>query len=169
MKTLKIIIAVLCTICCPIFSKAQNQKEMLSECKTELKTCDYIFQGTVTQQYREGEWMWSIIEISKIYKGSEKIKLGSIKVVMQLGIEDGVRIIHKGRTYIFFNIPANPACQDTSLITTNNSMVFQCNDHIDINSTGVSWGVRKPLQFKSIDSLYSFFRTNGLSVPVSTK
>jgi hypothetical protein len=141
-----------------------TQKQMLSECQNELKTYEYIFEGTVIKQSKDGKWMCSVVQINSIYKGSPQIKLGRIKVVTELGWEDAPPIIQKGSKYIVFGRGIKLNLQSDTGLSINNSLTLECIDHIDFKNSSASWGWRHPIIYQSLDSLYSFFKANGVTL-----
>jgi hypothetical protein len=144
------------------FCKAQKvQKWVVTERQNEIKGYNYIFEGTVTQQTKNGNWMCSVVQITKIYKGSPQIKLGTIRVVMELQA-DGEPAMTKGSKYVLFGRPASSSLD--TIQTAENTLTLQCIDHIDFHGTGATWGARQPQEYKTVDSLYSYFKENGLAV-----
>lgn len=158
--------------------------EELPEHKKLLQSNANIFEGRVMQQksfyrYHPGGTVFtcSIIKITKIYKGSPQLKLGTIKLITEQGghVEnyrgitqpppsDGFIGVTKGGDYIIFGTPTtfNPA--DTNLIysmTTDNSLVFELYDEIKVFHNGAQWG---NTHYSTRDSLYLFFKENGVTV-----
>lgn len=172
MKTRNKLITTVTIILCYTFCNAQKYNypntpaQWLAFHKDELKECPYIFEGTVTEQSSKGGGNLSrccVIQITKIYKGSPQLKLGTIKVLTQdRKSTDAPLSISKGYTYIIFGKLANSKTFDT--IIADNSVTLWCYDHANIYSIGASWGWRKVTHYPIVDSLYSFFQQNGVMI-----
>ena len=167
MKTSIRFIVAVGIIFCYSFCEAQKvQKWVVTERQNEIKNYKYILEGTVVQQTKNGDWMCSVVQISKIYKGSPDIKLGTIKVVMQL-LADGEPAMSSGAKYVIFGRTTNSSIDSGQ--TVDNSITLQCIDHIDFQGTGATWGARQPTEYKTVDSLYSYFKQNGLTIQQEAK
>jgi hypothetical protein len=184
MKTIKGAITTLLIIFCYSFSEAQQvsltPSQWLVEYKKEIGTTPYIFEGTVIQQqkirWRNRLLECNIMQITKIYKGTPQVKLGTIKVIQWYGEtisgdlisisppSDYVSIVlNKGQTYIILGNPSYSDAVD-SVTTTDNQINLTTADYpitIYSNNT-VSW--YGTTQFKTTDDIYSFFKENGLTV-----
>src|SRR5271157_109104 len=158
MKKMNFIAFVMLTLCFH-FSYSQKIETTSPEAKLEFRkrTIDnsaFIFEGTTTQQqkcYRSkyGLLTCTTISITKIYKGSGQIKLGSIKLITAQGgsiednngnteietITDGGPVIRKGQTYIIFGSLADSsylgyANSPVRIDTTDNKLILSLNDVI---------------------------------------
>jgi hypothetical protein len=150
--------------------------------KKSINNASYIFEGTVIQQKcyyaKRGEiFTCSIIQITKIFKGSIQLKLGTIKVLTYQGgqvdkngpksiVYDGGGL-GKGKEHlcIIFGITATDGLplDSTALqsMITNNNLMLNMIDVIGFTSSGPQWG---ETNYKTTDSLYSFFKENGVTV-----
>lgn len=170
---MKTIIALVITIFSYCFCYAQainTPAQWLTFRQNELKECSYIFEGKVIQQSIEGIiYVCSIIEITKIYRGSPQIKLGTIKVTTMQGkgLQDAGPGLSKGSSYIIFGKLTNSKAFDTILV--DNSAMLSRYDQISFHDTGAIWGWRQVTRYKTLDSLYSFFKENGLTVQEEEK
>ncbi len=164
--------------------------------KRTMKDFGYIFEGVVTQQVcylikNKRMYTYSVISILKIFKGSPKIKLGSIKVITDQGgtvvdstannasmlliendFDGGGEALCSGKKYIIFGAPADSIMLIDKMITTDNSLVlFTSNPITFINSTvkrgGRIYHLDRPAatwddtQFKTLDELYAYLKENG--------
>jgi hypothetical protein len=186
MKTIKTILAVVIissyfSCVCHAQQVGGTPAEWVKEHEKEINTSAYIFEGTVTQQKcyygKPGIMTCSVIQITKIYKGSPQIKLGTIKVIEEGGHIDntpyvnpsdgGWVLIGKGGTYIIFGQPSTFEPADTNMLhtmATDNTMTLLlcCVDPINFDGKGAAqWDDTKYL---TVDSLYSFLKQNGLTV-----
>lgn len=184
MKTRIKFITAAIIIFCYSFCVAQQAyltpAQMIIEHKKEISTIPYIFEGTVIQQqkirWRNRLLECNIMQITKIYKGTPQVKLGTIKVIQWYGEtisgdlisislpSDYVSIVlNKGQTYIILGNPSYSDAVD-SVTTTDNQINLTTADYpitIYSNNT-VSW--YGTTQFKTTDDIYSFFKENGLTV-----
>jgi hypothetical protein len=185
MKTkIKLIIAV-SSILCYSFSVAQvvqlTPAQAMEEHKNEIGSTAYIFEGKVTQKkYYNGKNQvvtTCIIQITKIFKGSPQLKLGSIKVITKQAVKNGGIIvtptdegyvvpINKEDTYIIFCRPVNSSWCVDSTATDNNIALTTwdggLDDPIIISGDSVNW-YNTP-QLKTKEDVYSFFKENGVTV-----
>jgi hypothetical protein len=138
----------------------------------QLKGCAYIIEGTITQQKsyngKTGRMMCSVIQITKIFRGSPQIKLGSIKIITNQyskNVADASPNIGKGH-YIIFGTPTKSSLPIDTIFTTDNLLILQASasDWVTFTGSGAQWGWRKVTYYKTLDSLYSFFKENGLTV-----
>jgi len=168
MKT-KIYIVALIIIFCYSFSYAQliqltPTTEMVNN---YAKTIPYIFEGTIIQQTHRSSGMLSIcstIQITKIYKGSPQLKLGTIKVLSDGGGDDSGPGLVKGCKYIIFGKPANSKTFDD--IITDNGFVLWNYDQINFFGD-VYWELNVnnywlPKQFDSIRARYNVKKDSGI-------
>lgn len=168
MKTIKGIVIAILIIICNSFCNAQNTPaHWLAVQKRELKERPYIFEGKVIQQNKGGELTFNVIKITKIYRGSPQLKLGTIKVMSAPGGIDAGPGLKKDSAYIIFGNPSNSTAFQS--VATDNLLRIQSNDWISIYGIGASWGLRQVTQYKTVDSLYSFFKANGLMVQEEQK
>jgi hypothetical protein len=191
MNTIKKIIALAIFIFCTCFLYAQKMgfntsEEKLNFQKRIMSSSSFIFEGTVTSQkcYRQSPngtiLTCSTLEITKIFKGSGQIKLGTIKLITQQGgsipeehpnneeyvaetVSDGARSgIGKGTYLVFGNLAGSSMLgspnSPTKTATTNNTLVIQVYDLIDLKK--LSWSSVE-VNFKTINELYSFLNDNG--------
>jgi hypothetical protein len=173
MKTKISFIAALTIFFCNSFCYAQQKRlspaQELKIHQASLKNTAYIFEGTITKQSQYHAktgalLMCSVIKITKVYKGSPNIKLGTIKVITYGGkVNDGAPGLVNGTKYIILGRQANSNIDD-SLVTADNTVVLttmDCDYPIVFLGNGIEqW---KGTQFKTLDSLYSFFKENGLT------
>ena len=177
----------------------------------------FIFEGSVMRHntyHGKGQQAWDyyVVKIIKIYNGNPQLKLGTIKVIKQIGdyiknsegiipLSDGGEGLQDGCTYIVFGNPTTFEPADTNivhLIITDNILTLVpfsqidllCKNYFDINTgkyvppyqfdsvnkihkvflpdNGIdAWW--ENTKYKSIDSLYSFFKANGLTVQEEQK
>jgi hypothetical protein len=164
MKTkIKFIIAVY-IILCYSFCIAQTPAQWLAFQQRELKGSTYIFEGKVIQQSKIAEnSTCNVFQVTKIYRGSPQINLGNIKVITTIlsGAEKFPEL-HKGYTYIIFGIVTKSNTSQS--VVADNSLTLKTNDWISIDNNSAVWGWRHPTNFPTMDSLYSFFKENGLTV-----
>jgi len=174
--TIRFIIGV-SIVFCYSFCHAQainTPAQWLAFQQKELKECPYIFEGNITQQKyyngKSGVMICSVIQITKIFRGSPQLKLGSIKVITSRnkGSTDVGPDIGIGH-YIIFGKPSLPFRKPADSTTfqsmpTDNSLILFCNDWVTFTGVGASWGWRQVTQYKTVDSLYSFFKANGVTV-----
>jgi hypothetical protein len=161
-----------------LFSHAQKQS---AQHPSAIKKAEYIFEGTITQQKyyvgRHGDiYTCSVVQITKIFRGNTQLKLGSIKVITPGGRNrpaDSGPGLEKGHHIIFctLSIPFRRPADSTVFqsMPTDNASTLDCIDHIDFLADGERWGWRNPTQFKTVDSLYSFLKDNGLTVQEEVK
>jgi hypothetical protein len=144
-----------------------TSEQVLALQKEDIKNTPYIFEGKVIQEVKSGEQLTcSVIQITKIYRGNPQIKLGTIKVITEQNIntKDGDPGLSQG-SYIIFGRTDNT--NTFSSVAADNTITISLAD-ISVaifdrgyNRSTARWG---PAKYNSIDSLYSFFRTNGLTV-----
>jgi hypothetical protein len=162
-KIIKLIIA-LNIILCYSFCNAQTSAQWLAYQEKELKECAYIFEGKVIQQSGKS-FTCSVIQITKIYRGSPQIKLSSIKMITTFGKNGSEKFpqLHNGSTYIIFGFTTSYSKEFQS-IKADNLLTLQTNDWVTFIGNGAEWGWRKVTYYKTLDELYSFFKENGLTV-----
>jgi hypothetical protein len=184
MKTIKGTITTLLIIFCYSFSEAQQVSvtpaQMIEEHKKEISNTAFIFEGIVIQQkqYNGKKQLVTtcIIQITKIFKGSPQLKVGSIKLVtkqrdksgdlISIPSDEGYMVpISKGSTYIIFARPAGSWAVDSTI--TDNTITLTSWYGLDYpiivhNNDAVSW--YDTPQFKTKEDVYSFFKENGLTV-----
>jgi hypothetical protein len=165
------------------------QQRTLASQQYILKNAAYIFEGMVTQQecyQKVGILTCSIIQITKIFKGSPQIKLGSIKVITSQGgsigdgsieeiVSDRGVALGRSHTYIIFGGIADSTILPDKMIATDNSLILSTGGAIVFNSNkiyrrGIEFHVERPAaqweetQFKTLDDLYVFLKENGLTI-----
>jgi archaellum component FlaF (FlaF/FlaG flagellin family) len=153
----------------------------LEASKEDIKNTAYILEGTVIKQKRFHAlnyevYVCNVISITKIYRGSPVIKLGTIKVLIETTMiekngfrsvmSDGENIsIAKNHSYIIFGKPVNFKSADSNSvdsILTDNAMTLIITDiPIALNGNTAQWG---QTSYKTLDELYSFFKENGVTV-----
>jgi hypothetical protein len=145
-------------VCATINTSAQ----WLAYQQKELKNCPYIFEGKVISQQKNGGSTCSVIQDTQIYRGTE-LKVGTIKVIttMLSGAEKFPQL-HNGDSYIIFGNLNNS--DSFSTVSADNSTIIISNDWVTLNGTGATWGWRRVSTYPTMDSLYSFFRNNGVTV-----
>lgn len=195
MKAIKSIITIIGVIIYHSLCNAQQRQvqgtpaQELAEHKKQISTIAYLFEGSVIQQksyymrhIRGAIYTCSVMKITKIFKGSPQIKLGTIKVISEGGsIDNGPNMlasnegwvpIGKGSTYIIFGQPSTFEPADSNmlhLMATDNTitLLLCCGDPINFNGKGAAqWD---EIKYNSLDSLYSFFKANGLTVQEETQ
>jgi hypothetical protein len=189
MKTTKRIITATFIIFCYSFSYGQmvdgTPAQWLGIHKKYINSVSYIFEGTVIKQdYYKGKNQvvyTSIIQISKIFKGSPQLKLGSIKVVTAKFVKNGDIIdipseggdginLNKDGCYIILCRLANSSLSVDTTITDNTITLTarDCDYPVVISGKDdVSW--EGTPQFKTKEDIYSFFKENGLTLQEEAK
>jgi hypothetical protein len=165
-KIIAAIIIIFCnSFCFAQYQPSDSQRVLMQrrELAVSLKSINkvpYIFEGNVTQQEcyysKEGEMLTcTVFQITKIFKGSPQIKLGSIKVItMQEGLIDAGPGISGYGTYIIFGRPTGSSKLNDK-ITTDNLLTLDCFDRIDfLGNVYLDLRTRKYLKLEQIDSLH---------------
>jgi hypothetical protein len=159
MKTKKYIIAVI-SIFCYSFCYAQLiQFTPTTEMVTNYsQTIPYIFEATVIQQTFRHSGILSfcnLVQITKIFKGSPQLKLGTIKVLSDGGGDDAGPGLVKGCKYIIFGKLTNSKTFDD--IVTNNAFVLWKYDQINFPDN-VYHDIRKNenIQSEQVDSILKY-------------
>ena len=185
MRTKQILIVAIIAILCNAPCKAQvialtpSQSEMSH--KQYLPNAHYIFEGKVINRKhhkgKEVDVTTCIIQITKVYKGSPQINLGTVKVTTdQYVVSNGFTSIpseaggstdlNKGGTYIVFCTDATKLWIVDSTTTDNPLTLTICglDNPIIVNpdNNTVSW-FQTP-QFKTVNDIEGFFRENGVTV-----
>ena len=156
---------------------AKEQSEIHSKF---IKSAAYIFEGKViSQECFSGGGRWgvltcSVIQITKIYKGSPQIKLGTIKVITSQGghlpnetieaaeFDGGGVALDKGGSYIILGNNAPSTMLHTMQADNDVTVTDIGNDNpVYFNRGNPVWGQTR---YTTQDSLYSFFRVNGLTI-----
>ena len=159
---------------CYSFCKAQQTHHIhttgtqwLALHQKELSTSAYIFEGTIIKQSLKSgtELTCSVIKITKIYKGSPEVKIGTIKILTEQNPsdKDGWKGLSKGATYI---IVGKMDSDEFHSIQADNSLTIWCIDYINILNNTARWG---GTIYDTMDSLYSFFKENGVTVQEEQK
>jgi hypothetical protein len=166
-KTQRSLSIIAISLLCHSFSYAQVQATPEQWAEVEKKMIEsraYIFQGTIIKQIKkDAQLTCSIIQITKIYKGSPQIKLGTIKVItweVPPGTMDGGISLGRGCTYIIFGNPTNSNAFD-SIMSDNSITLSASNSIVFFGDNSAQWGTNL---YKPLDSLYSVFKRNGLTV-----
>jgi hypothetical protein len=158
--------------------KLKFQKEIMSNASFIFE-CKYISQKCYRKSPNGIILTCSTLEITKIFKGSGQIKLGTIKIITQQGgsipeehpnnedyvmqtVSDGGTGIGSKGTYIILGTLADLTLLGSSnsparTIITDNQLVLEVTDLIE---NGTSWSSVE-VQFKTINELYSFLNDNG--------
>jgi len=182
-------ITVVIIILCSNFTYAQqirvSAKHQLEYEQKTLKNTPYIFEGViVNQEYIRGRLTCNIVKITKIFKGTPQIMLGSIKIMTRLDaggskiiIFDGPEGINKGITYIFFSkIATDTSLLPNKIIPTDNSLILTGFEFIEINDlkNHKRFSPQDPAArwvngsgehvFKTLEDLYAYLKDNGLTV-----
>jgi hypothetical protein len=173
MKALKRIITVTVVIFFYSFSDAQRiqftSQQYDAMHKQDIKNSPYIFEGNVIEVStinQEGITCFTI-QITKIFRGSPEIRLGTVKVLITQteNTDDGGPFLSKGCIYIIFGKIYNSTLFES--ITTDNSLKLTYTDPIDFyGKEGAIWD---NINYHSRDSVYSFFKANGLTVQEEQK
>ena len=186
MNTTKKIVIALLLICSYSLSEAQQIQRTPSEelqlHKNCIKGAQYIFEGTVIKQEcfygRKGSGVLtcSVIQITKIYKGSPQINLGTIKVITKQGgqvgngpaeeMSDGGPSLNKGATYIVFGKLADTS-QAYQMLTDNN--LTMVNIDFPVRYQGKDAAIWRTTMYKNINDLYALFKENGLTVEAAAQ
>jgi hypothetical protein len=140
----------------------------------------YIFEGKVIKQEyfhgagdRYGILTCSLVQITKIYKGSPKIVLGTICVVTaQGGPENGFMVypseatitLYQGSRYIIFGTPAD-STRRHSMPSDNNTTLTIDEPVVFTPHNPITWGQSQ----YSTTGFDSFFKDCGLTVQVEMK
>lgn len=173
MITKKIIITLGLTVSFYMFCAAQQthhihhtQAELLDVHTKEISNSAYIFEGKIIKQtLKKGTLLTcNVIKITKIYKGSPGITLGTIKVFTEQSpnAKDGWKGLSNGSTYIIFGNPGDTASFHS--IVTDNPFSISLIDYVFYPSpTTARWDATL---YNSLDDLYTFFNQNGLTVQV---
>ena len=165
------------------YHKQHSPAQELEYHQKWIKSTVFIFEGTVTAQEsyltKEGRKLTcNIVQITKIFKGSPQIKLGSIKVITLGGeIEDGGVTISKDRKFIIFCQPAYSYMLIDKMVTTDNSVtlttvdcvapivfndkIYRHGKEIHLDRPDAQWD---QTQFKTSDDVYAHLKENGLIV-----
>ncbi len=162
----------------------QSSSQALVNKKRTINRNPFIFEGIVIQQKcyaakNGGILTCNVIQITKIFNGSPKIKLGSIKVITTGGhlendtsplIEpsDSWAGFYPGLTYIVFGSVADSALLTNNMIDTDNILSLQQHDLISItdvknktlNSKDVPAANWHSKTFKTLDNLYIYLKDN---------
>jgi hypothetical protein len=186
MNTTKGFVLALSVLVCYLFSQGQNNPNSASQNTTKhqnaLKRSAYIFEGSITEQEnyhgkRSGGMLLTctVMQITKIFKGSPQIKLGSIKVITMQDkrVQDGSNAaLGKSGNYIVIGNVADSADLNSNMTLTDNFITVS-SSNIVVLSQGINnehtaqWegGRWSPgTSYNSVDSLYSFFRQNGITI-----
>jgi len=186
MKTIKETLAGLFFIFIYSLSSAQmldfTPSQWIDIHKNEIKGTSYIIEGNVIKQkdFRTPNYKvftCYVMSITKIFKGSPQIKLGTIKVIGDdcRVDENGVLIstfdcsgvgLAKGYTYIIFGDLTTFKPDDTTLIhsmATDNIVTLNVNDKpiCFFHDSTARWD---KIKYSSWDSAYYFLKENGLTV-----
>lgn len=189
MEIIKRIRMTIIIIFCHFSSEGQiialTPAQAILEHKKQIGTTSYIFEATAIQQnFYNGKAQvitTCIMQITKIFKGSPQLKLGSIKVVTDQTPKSGdiisipsdegdVITIVKGSTYIIFGrIVGTPWVVDSTLTDNSITLTPMGMDYPIVihNKDSVSWEFTP--QFKTEEDIYSFFKENGVTVQEEVK
>ncbi|MEI6487837.1 MAG: hypothetical protein WCP52_02675 [Bacteroidota bacterium] len=191
--TKKILIAVIIIIC-NFSSYAQREKlskeELLKSQQRTIKEVTFIFEGVATKQEgyltkKKEPFTCTTIQITKIFKGSPQIKLGTIKVITEGRPDDiisdgGDTKLYTGLTFIIMASIANPDILPNNTITTDNPQsLLITSDVIRIADTTnkrlyhkgttpmATWYETK---YNTLDDLYTFLKEKcSLTIQEETK
>lgn len=166
MKSIKRIIITGIISLCYLFCHAQMQatpEQWAGVEKKMVKSSPYIFEGKVIKytSLRYAVLTCFVVQITKIYRGSPQLKLGTIKVIIEQdeNTHDGGPFLAKGYNIIFGSL-SNSHIFDS--IATDNTIVLTYRiAPVIFRGKGAQWGMAN---YPTRDSLYSFFRENGLTV-----
>lgn len=170
-----------------------SKAEWAIEHKKIIATSPYIFEGAIIHQDHDYVgWDYNIFKITKIFKGSSELKLGTIRLLSYGGGDDGPPRLSNGGKYIIFAEPVTKTFQ----AITENAITLKWIDHVEFTSpyydntrkqylsanqrdsmkkTELILGISKTpakwenIYYSSIDSVYSFFQENGLKVEVEVE
>lgn len=179
-RNIGIIILILYNSVCYAQQIEPTPEQWLIEHKKEIGSTPYIFEGKIIQQknfqWRDRLLKCNVTQITKIYKGSPKIKLGTIKIIQwdgQTKNDDMISntadyygvTLSKDSNYIIFGVPAYSNALD-SLITDNETNLTAVVGPVRLSGATAYWD---EIQYKTLDSLYSFFKENGVTVQEKVK
>lgn len=159
--------------------------------KRTINNSPFIFEGIAT--FHKG--YITTISITKIFKGSGQIKLGTINVIAgsRSDVDNGDSGINKDVTYIIFGGTADSSAfhfanSPVRIDTTTNNFAIRVNDLVEINRMLISFkshkGVKSPekaaadfpvaewgnMSFKTLDELYAYLKEiGGLTVQEEVK
>ena len=186
MNLIRKCIVVICFIFYSLISCAQqielSPSQELTLQQRSIKNASFIFEGLVINQEdylnKKGSMLTnSLIQITKIFKGSGKMKLGSINVITEQGgrvgnyiqdIQDGPTGIYPGITYIIIGNSSDTSILPKKSFATDNSFSVSKYDLIILNdlknrkrfppgtpAARWSWG---NTAFKTVDELYTYLK-----------
>jgi hypothetical protein len=195
-KTLVVVLIVFCYSSLYAQQIAYSASQWLEEQKERIKNSPFIFEGIVTSEkcyydknIRGIPYTCSVIQITKIFKGSPKLKLGSIKVITEGGyIKSTDSLIYAPPSdaniggglpleighYIILGKLANFEPVDSNMIHS-----FITDNIITLTLTGIpivflgkdsarwdrpSYFTDSFYYYNTAGALYSFFKENGLSI-----
>jgi hypothetical protein len=159
--------------------------------KRTISNSSFIFEGTAI--FHKG--YITTISITKIFKGSGQIKLGTINIIAgsRTDVDDGDSGINKEVKYIIFGNTADSSAfrfakSPIRTDTTTNNFAIRVNDLIEINRMLTSFkshkGVKNPekaaadfpvaewgnMTFKTLNELYAYLKEiGGLTVQEEVK
>jgi hypothetical protein len=170
METTKRIILISYLALGSILCHSQTPAQWSSYQSNEVKNCQFMFEGKVIKQVKQGGTTCSVIQISKIFKGSPKLSLGTIKVITTIkeGAEKFPQLKDSVTYVIFGNLRDKDSAAFKSIVTANN-LVLWCNDWVTYLGTGAQWGWRRVTKYATRDAFYSFLKANGLTVQQEVK
>jgi hypothetical protein len=175
-------IAIFCYSFCNAQQDRATTAQWAMEHAKEIKSTSYIIEGTIIQQKKfhapnHEVFTCSVILITRIYKGSPELKLGTIKVLLDdeyaevngglaaITYDAGRITLNKGGTYVILGAPTAFNPDDTSMIhsmiTDNTITLALAADPVVIGKTTAQWD---ETTYSPVDSLYSFFKENGITV-----
>ncbi|MGP8216217.1 MAG: hypothetical protein ACLQQ4_11670 [Bacteroidia bacterium] len=174
---IEIIIAVLllCNVECFAQRAKASESKLLAIHKSDIQNSPYIVEGKVIKQecfYGKKGWgilTCNVIQISKIYKGSPNIQLGTIKVITDQGgqigneiqqVNDGGPFLYTGTTYIIFCKDADSGM--THQLQTDNLPTLMPIDEPVIYKTAGT--LKWDMTWYKLNDLYTFFSENGVTV-----
>ena len=188
MNSIKKIISAGFFIFCYFFSQGQQLKlspaQTLDLQKRTMNNSSFIIEGVAMKQQcyygkHTGILTCTVLKITKIFKGSPQIKLGSIKIITKQGgrvggdleqISDGGPGIYEGLTYIIFGNQANLSeLSSSDTLVVDNSVSIKEFDLISITNVNNTKLYHKGdpaanwnnYSFQSLDSLYAYLKENG--------
>ena len=173
MKTTKRIITSVIIIFYSTFCYTQMADVTPSQ---EIHGSPFIFEGNVIRQecyYGKHKEILtcSIMQITKIFKGSPQIKIGTIKVITQQGGRIGNNTdrpsdigaaVDKGNYYIVLGKTADSTILHP--MQTDNDITVDISDCVTFSFIGQGAAIWDGVRYKSLNDLYSVFKANGLRV-----
>ncbi len=183
MKTTKMLMSFFISIIFSFYSYGQHMssQNLKKYHESSIQDAKYIFEGQLIcwKPYynKKGKVMTCcIVQITKVYRGAPQLKLGTVKIITRGGHMQGSDIYvteSDGGAYlpqkngVILGIPTEPWNVVDTMSQTDNMVVLGAIDFIDISEKTAQWSGDK-IRI-TVDSVYSFFKENGLMVQEEQK